>query len=116
MAGHLDQGLRRDFVVNKRRKESIALDDSLKGKVALVEPTTQLHRDQYSLAQKQALNLKNTHDRKRERLTGNRVVICKIEAHLARVERSTITELIAEEFALQKTDVDVREDTGQEHA
>ena len=46
----------------------------------------------------------------------NRVVIYRMEAHLARIKRPTITELIAEEFALQETDVDVRENTGKEHA
>ena len=60
MVSYLDKRLGRDFMVDKRRKESVALDDRLKCKVALVEPTTQLHCDQYSLAQKQALDLKKT--------------------------------------------------------
>ena len=42
--------------------------------------------------------------------------VCRVEAHLARVKRSAITELITEEFALKETDVDIRKDTGQEHA
>ena len=40
----------------------------------------------------------------------------KVEADLARIKRSTITEFITEKLALKETDVDVRKNTGQEHA